>query len=307
MNKITLFWNHICILHPKEKEILLNIKEELKEDNIDLDIHFFGLGYEYHMSEFLEKNNLKPDIVVSADLEVFEDKRIRHKLGELRDLNLFYKIKKTPLIQSITRDKLLPFVIIPLTCYTSKHIYNESILNNFGNIAVGGINNSALKTYVKTIWSNFSKDIAIEAIKKTKICDMPIEAFMMVKRGLAKSAICPSLYGIRSDSINTYHEFFKEGMFLLPSYVSVNNDSNFEIVKKVLDLLFESKLQEFYLNQGNLILCLDNDYHNELENNRKFMTYSNDFLKSLNPDEFYEVYNKIPNAYIPFKTNKNDD
>ena len=53
MTTIRLYWNNICVLHRQELQFLNEIREELRKDNIDLDITCFGLGYGRHMSDYL--------------------------------------------------------------------------------------------------------------------------------------------------------------------------------------------------------------------------------------------------------------
>ena len=83
MTTIRLYWNNICVLHRQELQFLNEIREELRKDNIDLDITCFGLGYGRHMSDYLrEEDSVLPDLVVSTDLEVFEDERIWNRFRE---------------------------------------------------------------------------------------------------------------------------------------------------------------------------------------------------------------------------------
>ena len=42
MTTIRLYWNNICVLHRQELQFLNEIREELRKDNIDLDITCFG-------------------------------------------------------------------------------------------------------------------------------------------------------------------------------------------------------------------------------------------------------------------------
>ncbi len=81
MKKVLLYWNHICILHNYEKMFLEEVKQALLPYDIELNVTYFGMGYPEHMSEYLyKKDAVLPDIIVSADLEVFEDARIFSKL-----------------------------------------------------------------------------------------------------------------------------------------------------------------------------------------------------------------------------------
>ena len=80
MTKVKLYWNHICVLHNQEKKFLDDLTKKLEMEDIELEVKYFGLGYGEHMSEYLAKDeSVLPDMIVSADLEVFEDIRIFQK------------------------------------------------------------------------------------------------------------------------------------------------------------------------------------------------------------------------------------
>ena len=81
MTNVLLYWNHICVLHNQEKAFLSRLAESLKAEDIALTVRYFGLGYPEHMSEYLAREDaVLPDLIVSADLEVFEDARLMEKL-----------------------------------------------------------------------------------------------------------------------------------------------------------------------------------------------------------------------------------
>ena len=80
MTSILLYWNHICVLHRQEKAFLEDLAQRLRGDGIRLEVRYFGLGYPERMSEYLARPDaILPDLIVSADLEVFEDLRIFSK------------------------------------------------------------------------------------------------------------------------------------------------------------------------------------------------------------------------------------
>ena len=82
MRTVDLYWSHICVMHNFEKEHLARARERLAHQGIDLRVTCFGMGYGRHMASYLHNEEaLLPDIVVSADLEVFENARIAAKLG----------------------------------------------------------------------------------------------------------------------------------------------------------------------------------------------------------------------------------
>lgn len=81
MTHILLYWNHICVLHRQEKAFLQELAGRLHREDIELEVRFFGLGYPEHMSEYLARPDaVLPDLIVSADLEVFEDRAIFSKM-----------------------------------------------------------------------------------------------------------------------------------------------------------------------------------------------------------------------------------
>ncbi len=122
MTTIRLYWNNICVLHRQELQFLNAIREELRKDNIDLDITCFGLGYGRHMSDYLrEEDSVLPDLVVSTDLEVFEDERIWNRFREhgLLPLKEFFPVKDIPELGGLKKaSALLPYLAIPLVFYS---------------------------------------------------------------------------------------------------------------------------------------------------------------------------------------------
>ena len=109
MNHILLYWNHICVLHKQEKIFLTNLKERLKKEGIQLEVRYFGLGYPEHMSDYLAREDaILPDIIVSADLEVFEDRRIFQKFErDLYPARNWVKLRKNTALEYKTRGSCL--------------------------------------------------------------------------------------------------------------------------------------------------------------------------------------------------------
>lgn len=121
MTHVLLYWNHICVLHRQEKEYLRRIAEALRGDGIELEVRCFGLGYGEHMSEYLARRDaVLPDVIVSADLEVFENplifSRFRDGLYPARDWSA---LRPSPVLTACTRDRsLIPFAAIPMVYFT---------------------------------------------------------------------------------------------------------------------------------------------------------------------------------------------
>ena len=223
MTTIRLYWNNICVLHRQELQFLNEIREELRKDNIDLDITCFGLGYGRHMSDYLrEEDSVLPDLVVSTDLEVFEDERIWNRFREhgLLPLKEFFPVKDIPELGGLKKaSALLPYLAIPLVFYSDVELLRQtsmdarSINANFFTgtdadseqsislnrlvessfpLSYGGINNSAVKTVAKLIWESFDMSTAEQFLSASNVFDMPIQAFHQVSISASPLALVPS-------------------------------------------------------------------------------------------------------------------
>ena len=147
MTSILLYWNHICVLHRQEKAFLEDLAQRLWGDGIRLEVRYFGLGYPEHMSESLARPDaILPDLIVSADLEVFEDLRIFSKFkSDLYPAADWIPLRQSPMLNAVQRSPcLLPFVSIPLVYYTREpEACAKTSLPDWRGLAFGGINNSA--------------------------------------------------------------------------------------------------------------------------------------------------------------------
>ena len=117
MKNVLLYWNHICILHKQEKTHLEKLAKQLLAEGITLEVRYFGMGYPMHLSEYLAREDaLLPDILVSADLEVFEDQRIFHRFSDsLLPVARWMPLRPSTALDAIWRDEtLLPVLSIPL-------------------------------------------------------------------------------------------------------------------------------------------------------------------------------------------------
>ena len=113
MTHILLYWNHICVLHRQEKAFLDGLTQKLLSDGIQLEVRYFGLGYPEHMSEYLARPDaVLPDLIVSADLEIFEDPDIFCKLkDDLYPVRSWMSLRSGPMLDAVERGPfLLPFL-----------------------------------------------------------------------------------------------------------------------------------------------------------------------------------------------------
>ena len=195
MTSILLYWNHICVLHRQEKAFLEDLAQRLRGDGIWLEVRYFGLGYPERMSEYLARPDaILPDLIVSADLEVFEDLRIFSKFkSNLYPAADWVPLRQSPMLNAVQRGPcLLPFVSIPLVYYTREpEACAKTSLPDWRGLAFGGINNSAAKTVVKSVWERWGQVAAAKLLGESLVADMPIGAFQAVRQGQTSTALVP--------------------------------------------------------------------------------------------------------------------
>lgn len=299
MTRILLYWNHICVLHKQEKDFLEKLTDELSKEDIALEVRYFGLGYPMHMSEYLAKEDaILPDIIVSADLEVYEDSRIFSKFKDsLHPAATWMPLRDDDALNAVWRgDKLLPILSIPLVYYT-KNANTDSPLTEQSSLAIGGVNNSAIKTIVKSVWERYGKHAADAFLSNCHIADMPIGAFQSVRQGAASTALVPSLYALRADNSETFLRIPEEGPLLIPSYLAVRNSIPESIARSVVSKLLSDELCSFYATSGDLLLHIDGAHGYSRQSFTHYTAPSAEWLSSVTPEEFYALYReKLPTA-----------
>lgn len=294
MTHVLLYWNHICVLHNQEKAFLEELKNELRNEEIELEVRYFGLGYPQHMSEYLREEEAKlPDMIVSADLEVFEDFRIYQKYCDsLYPVSQWITLREGNAVDIIRRDKnLLPVLSIPLVYYTNEPSNcKDKNMYEIEGLSFGGINNSAGKTITKAVWSKYGKGVAESVLKKADISDMPIGAFQQVRTGNSNISLVPSIYAMRADAKTKHMCIPKEGPLLIPSYLCVRNTIPETEARKIVEKLLSKKVCEFYENSGNLLVYPDNASGNGWSMEDEYFAVPSDWFDKVSPEEFYELY-----------------
>lgn len=303
MRKIRVYWNNICVLHKGELAFLEGIKKELEAEGIDLEVTPFGLGYEYHLSDYLRRDDaVLPDLIVSADLEVFEDERVFSKLkGSLYPAAEWFPLKKGESVPSVHRNNyLLPYLIIPLVFYSpSKDAHTDlslkDVAENSYDIAFGGINNSAGKSVVKTIWSNYGKAAASSIFRNALVTGMPVEAFNAARRGVKPLALVPSLFALNDPSGSAFLP--AEGAVAVPSYIAALSSAAEDDLKCVISKLEAPSILSFYRDRGNLVTALDGSPENSwfTSHGNRFQLPKANWLNEIDSEDFYRFYS----AHIP--------
>lgn len=302
MITIKLYWNNICILHRQELAFLEQMKADLKKKDINLSVTCFGLGYGRHLSDCLrEPDSMLPDMVVSADLEVFEDSRIFGRFRErLHPLALRLPVKQEEGVPLLLRgDFLLPYLAIPLVFYGSGESIPENgslsldgLVSEGFPLTFGGIHNSAAKTVVKTVWEAGGADTAKRLLSASSLTDMPIEAYQRVRSGMKPLALVPSVYALRADGKHRKAAWPADGAVVVPSYLCAADTIPVEAAIAVAEALRSPLISRFYVENGCLISCTPGSPEAPWPEGRKgdIRLPSAEFLDKLEPEEFYAVY-----------------
>lgn len=294
MRTVDLYWNHICILHNFEKAFLAGVRERLADCGIDLRVRFFGMGYERHLASYLREDDaVLPDVVVSADLEVFENAAIASKLGPQHPCASWVPLKDTPIAAAARRAPwMLPFVAIPLTAYGSAPCGDATFvqLMRTRRVAFGGVDNSAGKTVVKALWQRYGEDVAREALARCRVEGMPIAAFQAARMGAVDVSIAPSLYGLRADGVERFHGALAEGPLVLPTYFCAREELDEDVARAVCEAVVCTEALDFYVRNGDLAACPDlTRFASSQEGARSVWAVDAEFALGLG-GRFYEVY-----------------
>ena len=297
MTTVSLYWNHVCVLHNEEKRFLTKVQQALREQDIDLQIRFFGLGYPCHMASYMaQEDAVLPDMVISTDLEMFELPLHFARLGALHACESWLPLKDIPFAQALKRKPtLLPFVGIPLVCFTTDlaHCQQKTLADmaQCEGFTFGGIHNSAGKTIAKVTWQEYGMDTLQQLLANANIENMPIAAFQAVRQGRAVTALVPSLYAMRADGVHTHQLTLKEGALMLPSYFACRKSVSEDVGKTVMHAIINETLCQIYANQGNLFICPAIETHTKVETQlEKVIAVKQDFLDTADLETFYQVY-----------------
>lgn len=304
MFTFNLYWNHICVLHKQEQALLEKLKLKLKQQNIELNITYFGLGYPEHLSEYLLREDaVLPDLIVSADLEVFEYDRlwqkIQHCLLPLNNIPVYH----SNLYAKVERETtLLPYTGIPLVYYSTDEnfVINKDIAQQ--KLALGGIDNSAIKTVAKYLLETVGKEQTATFLADASIHPMPIVAYQQVRmkqlRNI-KTALVPSIYAMRANQRDSFLHIPQGGPLVIPSYICAFKQSEEErenTLRTILLELLSEEFTDFYAQQGDLLIfsSKSNVYPAKYE---EMQVPSAAYLTAQKGEDFYDFYvRQIPQA-----------
>lgn len=298
MVKLKVFWSHICVLAKGEDDMLASWGETLAEKGIELEVTHFGLGRGGRMADHIRQTHDIPDIIVSSDLEVFEDRRIWSEVGpHLADAGNLYPLKPSagPFMRSL---KTIPYLAIPLAFHSntiSCGVSVERIAREGQPIAFGGIDNSAARTVVKTVWSRWGKEAAESLFKKAVVTPMPIGAYSLSKSGAVPLSVSPLLFPISGGLGNVFAA--EEGVLAVPTYCALSEKADKGAAAEFFRSLASDATTGFYSSRGRLFCLAEGSPDEPWMEGKDFLLPDWDWLRSYDPAEFDTFYRTmIPSA-----------
>lgn len=304
MKKVLLYWSNICVLHKQEMNHIEQVKEALRQQGIDLVVRCFGLGYPEKMSAYLQREDAQwPDIIVSTDLEVFENQRLFARLApELHELRRAFPLKAAFAGTDLDRHpSLVPFAVIPQMLYSNQPLADGELSVRAAiaagkRLAFGGINNSAARCVLKTAWSQWGQEAAQQLLENGRITDMPIQAFQLVRMGQEELAMVPSLYALRADGQERFAAVPAEGAIALPSYVCARKTVTAALAQEILQALLSEAFCRFLVQAGDLVCPLaQGAVHQRLEQ-AKFLYPDQQWFEQVTPEAFEQFYEAVYQA-----------
>jgi hypothetical protein len=265
MRRISLYWSNICVLSRQESRHLEKAAAALAGRGIALDVHYFGLGRPQRLSERLNKDTEIPDIIVSTDLDFFEDAGAFSRIaGTLLPLREIVPLKKCVAQSAIGRNPLLlPFLVVPLVMVVNLAAWGAAPLpDSLADIAdrakaFGGRNNSAGKGLKRQLAELYGADFLRRFLASATEFELPVQAFQAVERGQAAAGVVPSLFARRADGAVLRQIYPKEGAPCVPSFVAVKNTLDERTAAEILAELLPLPFCDFFAANGDIFPCFD--------------------------------------------------
>lgn len=264
MRRVTMYWSNICVLHRYEKNHIENVRKQLLELDIDLSVEYFGLGYPRKLAEAVTAAGDAPDIIVSTDLEVFEDPDIYGLFcHDLMDLDTVFPVKQEIQSGNLCQDKrLLPFLVIPLVLVLNNELWQDrtmpASLQELCTCpkAFGGKNNSAGKGVYKQLTYLYGKEFTERFMTTATVCEMPVQSLNSVQKGLVPASLTPSIFALRADNQALTLQYPAEGALTVPSFVAAKKSLGQEVAKTILSALLTIDFCNYFAANGAIQPCM---------------------------------------------------
>lgn len=305
-----VYWNNICLLSNME-EAFINTQQKIQK-HFPFTFEYYGLGKPSSMTvkikEDIQAGNIGGDIIVSTDLDIYQDVTIAKYLqNEFKKSSSLLPINEHLFNTTIPHPEQYfhPFVVIPLVMVVNSNLVKESempkafedlISPNFKyRYAFGGIHNSAGRSLLKSLWYMYGEKTVEKFLSDATITSMPAQAFQQVMTGQVEVAIVPTIFALRKGVNGIKAIWPKEGAIAIPSYVACKNSVSEEDFSLFVDNILGKEFQLQLKNAGDIIPS-----HPELsipsfamENDCKLLYPEWEFFKTFDHEEFYNQCNSF--------------
>ena len=292
------------------EEAFIN-KKSIAKEILPFNFQYFGLGRTSTMKEKikldLQEHSIKGDIIVSTDLEIFQDNRIAKSLKNTfkHDSSLF-PIRRELMDTFVLEPKgyFHPFIVIPLVILVNTQSLGENkppkslydLLDPSFKLkyTFGGLHNSAGRSLLKALWYLYGVEAAEAFLANAVVTSMPAQAFQKVNKGEVMAAIVPTIFAKRAGINNLQSYWPEEGAIAIPSYVAVKNSISSEALdvftNSIIGIEHQTQLRDF----GDVI-PVHQDVSlsiSALENQCKLLYPSWDFFEGLDYEKFEALCEK---------------
>jgi len=261
MKDITVYWNNICLLRRAEE----NFINEYAKNKPEIHIEYFGLGMpkklRNQIADDLQKHNEpQADVIVSTDLDVFQDKRLLlDKLDMFADIAGEFTIRDEVKVTGTEypTEKIATAHVLPMLMCVNEEIaadmnYPESLKDLCkdeyrGKIVLGGSDTAAGRSIVMSIWYLYGEEYAMKFLQNAAFVSIPAVAYSTcAAKKEFPVCILPSVLAGRG--LKTI--FPKDGAPAIPTYVSVRKGAAEGAMDFLKTVLFGMEMQRFYSERG---------------------------------------------------------
>jgi hypothetical protein len=278
--RVKLLWSNVCLLSVQEQKHLADAAARLKGAGIELVAEYYGLGKE-DLSERVRRSGFDADIMVSTDLDVYEDRALydtfRDSLLSIRDM---LPVKEAFISGPLFRNPLLlPILFVPLVMVVNRAAWGGAplprSLRELRDVpkAFGGRNNSAGKGLEKQLRGLYGDKFSEDFLEASEIFEMPVQAFRAAQTGSVAAALVPTIFAMRADGDELVRIYPEEGAATVPCFAAARNSITPETAKTALKTIFTYEFNSFYASNGHVQPCLANAEDAEIvrENGYKFL------------------------------------
>ncbi|MDR1470775.1 MAG: ABC transporter substrate-binding protein [Spirochaetaceae bacterium] len=255
MAKLRVYWSNICLLRKSEEAFLADYAGEL-------DITYFGLGTPHKLREWVKSDlddtgRVNADVIVSTDLDIFQDTRLLRGKDFFRELETEPVFCSGPFIDKpaistdpcIAVSQILPMCIAaPLSNRDHPASLRELCEPRYKHkVVLGGRDTSAGRSVVMTLWYLYGEAAARAFLDNAVWTTVPAVARVNLARGaypvgILPSALCGS--GVRAI-------FPSDGTPAIPTFVAVSKTAaDKPAALAFLGILFSGPMQRFYADRA---------------------------------------------------------